>query len=123
MTRILRRRVAGGLFSLILSGCSSHWEKPNGSSPLWDLDTCNIQAEARYPVKNEVVYSTSYDQLSTLSCTEEERKKDNKRCSSTRMLPTLRSGITDVNAATRMQLTEACMKGRGWRQVSRPLWR
>lgn len=102
------------IISSLLIGCSTHWVKPNGSSPLWDLDECSSEAEARYPIKNEVVYRSRYDYRDISICTEEARKKHYGSCPVS--LPTwkLDNDIVDVNSYTRDSFISGCMKRRGW---------
>lgn len=114
------RHLPGMLAMLgLLTGCSTHWVKPNGSSPLWDLDDCGYQAEKRYPVKNEVVYSRDDDldyNTGSYSCSKEERKRHKGYCPHRYRYryQALKSDIVDVNSSTRSAFVDSCMTARGW---------
>lgn len=108
------KKLSALLIYSLLIGCSSHWVKPDGSSPLWDLDKCSIQAEIRYPVKNEVLYRTKRDYSYISTCSKKKREKNDGSCYFS--LPTweLENDIVDVNRPTRNSFINSCMKMSGW---------
>lgn len=103
------------------SGCATHWSKPSGASPLWDLDDCEYRAAQAYPIRNEVVYdsSTHYDYI---KCENQKTRECRKDKYERRQYMEVNHSIEDVNARTRDTWIDACMVSKGWSQHYHWLW-
>ncbi|WP_455820460.1 hypothetical protein [Pseudomonas cerasi] len=114
-----------GIFIFLLAGCSTRWVKPNGSSPLWDLEFCDMDAEKRYPVKNEIVYRSNHDYSGTGTCSKKERVENKGVCRSQywHANPDWDSEIIDLNRDTRTRFITNCMQSRGWTKSYAYPWR
>lgn len=100
---------------VVLTGCTTQWVKIRTTSE--DLVTakknCDIQAEKKFPVKNEIAQKTTYD-------TQYENCEKKEDCGGekyrTIRLPQVESYVMDVNEESRRNEFTHCMNSRGWEE-------
>ncbi|MEH2922551.1 hypothetical protein ACFFL1_17625 [Samsonia erythrinae] len=98
---------------LFLSGCVSQWERESTSAVDFNnaYSVCSADAEAKFPVKNEVATQVKtvqkYDR-----CTKADRCGDKKYDMVNRVVSENYS--LDVNKNDRNALINTCMKSKGW---------
>ncbi|MCF7751790.1 hypothetical protein KQ945_13615 [Bacillus subtilis subsp. subtilis] len=113
MLRATQRLGLGGSL-LLLTGCSWQWVRHSHDAVALQpaLASCTIEAEQRFPVRNEVAQKTVYaDQYERCRKTADCDGKKYARVSR----PHTESYSMDVNADSRRDQMDGCMMRKGWR--------
>lgn len=99
---------------LLLTGCAHQWTRP-GATPQMrqqELDACNVQAEQKFPVHNEMAIYSGYT-MEYGFCNEAMMAcfpGDPIRI----LMPQTGSYVVDVNEKSRERTVEQCMRKKGW---------
>lgn len=101
-----------------LIGCTSQWIKSRADAQAFPLASqyCETDAEARFPVKNEVALRTRYV-TRVESCTNKAECGNKKYKSAERQ--EIESYVMDVNSESRRSHFYQCMAIAGWESVTR----
>ncbi|WP_081408661.1 hypothetical protein [Acinetobacter larvae] len=105
---------------LCLTACTSHWVAQDNHAPNLKSSKklCEILAEEKFPVKNEVAMRTEQKDV-YIPCPKKE-DCDGKSYTYEKM-PQLQSYVLDVNASDRYSSFRQCMADKGWKQKYRML--
>lgn len=106
------------ILSTILSGCFSQWVRNSANAEEFSLakNSCEEQAESKFPVKNEVAQKTRSTQY------KEDCKKDedcNGKKYRTVRESEIESYVMDVNEDSRRHLLYQCMSRKGWKSETK----
>lgn len=99
---------------LMVAGCAHQWTRP-GATPLMrqqELEACNVQAEQKFPVRNEIAVYSGYT-MEYGFCNEMMMScfpGDPIRI----LVPQTTSQVVDVNEKSRESVVEQCMHKKGW---------
>lgn len=110
----LMRYVASSVLCMLLSGCAHEWTRPGATPTQRDqaLESCTVQAEQKFPVRNELAVHTGYA-MEYGFCNEMMMAcfpGDTVRI----LVPQSDSRVVDVNERSREQTVDRCMRRDGW---------
>ncbi|MED9351548.1 hypothetical protein RCN48_21175 [Escherichia marmotae] len=101
------------LVMLSFTGCTTEWvrNRPDAENLEIAMSSCEEQAEAKYPVKNEIAQESHYESI-------KEKCYNKSKCNGEKyrevMRPVTDSSVIDVNQNTRETWFEHCMEKKGW---------